>query len=345
MAARLLRSLAGTLRNDQIASQLSEHRAAVQSRCCRGWQGLTDRAVSQRSMQSAAAWLPAPGTRVDVLPAEPASRLANRQLHRISLHSAAFQPSATRPWSAHLSGSRSASSGLSCHTVMCRPAFGGNRPRTPSAICAGSGGFHKGARGAPSADFGARSFAVWTGRNPSDDDRCISIRLQPLPPDCCCSTSCACIAGCAPHRLRFAGVSLEITNFPLQLPASGCIECSQCMQCSTLCEMLPLCSRGRAPDAMAGQAVNGAPSGGNGAVPVLDWSTVPPVPPSPLLAMEEGDRTAHKRELHTVNVGAREPGVGRTVLRSTFTPQLYSRCLIVFADLYGWAVCNPLQPR
>ena len=54
---------------------------------------------------------------------------------------------------------------------------------------------------------------------------------------------------------------------------------------------------------MAGPAVNGAP-GSNGAIPAIDWSAVPPVPPSPLLSMEEGDRTAHKRELHTVNVGA-----------------------------------------
>ncbi len=78
----------------------------------------------------------------------------------------------------------------------------------------------------------------------------------------------------------------------------------------TLCDKVPHCRRGRAPEAMAGQAVNGVPSG-NGAVPAttLDWSTVPPVPPSPLLAQEEGDRTAHKRELHTVNVGAREPGL------------------------------------
>ena len=54
---------------------------------------------------------------------------------------------------------------------------------------------------------------------------------------------------------------------------------------------------------MANPAVNGVPSS-NGAGPSIDWSTVPPVPPSPLLSLEEGDRTAHKRELHTVNVGA-----------------------------------------
>ena len=72
-------------------------------------------------------------------------------------------------------------------------------------------------------------------------------------------------------------------------------------------EAISHCRSGRAPEAMAGRAVNGVPSG-NGAVPILDWSTVPLVPPSPLLATEEGDRTAHKRELHTVNVGARERG-------------------------------------
>ncbi len=174
MAARLLRSLASTLRNDQITSQLIEHRTAVQPRCCRGWQGLTDRATSQRSMQSAASWLPAPGTRVDVLPAEPASvlsALANRQLHRSSLYSAAFQPSGARTWPARLSGSRSISSGLSCQPVVCRPNFGGNRSRTPGALVASSGGYHHGARGAPFADFGPRSFAAWTGRNPSEDER------------------------------------------------------------------------------------------------------------------------------------------------------------------------------
>ena len=184
MAARLLKSLASTLRNDQISSQLIEHRAAVQTRCCRGWQGLTDRAAGQRSMQSAASWLPAPGTRVDVLPAEPAIRLANRQLHRGSLHSAAFQPSAARTWPARLSGSRPFSSGLSCQPISCRPTIDSSRPRTHGAVVAGSGGFYHGPRDAPFADFGARSFAVWTGRNPSEDERCVAIGLAPLPALC-----------------------------------------------------------------------------------------------------------------------------------------------------------------
>ena len=49
--------------------------------------------------------------------------------------------------------------------------------------------------------------------------------------------------------------------------------------------------------------MNGATSD-NGVPPAaVDWTAVPPVPPLPLLAAEEVDRTAHKRELHTVNVG------------------------------------------
>ena len=91
----------------------------------------------------------------------------------------------------------------------------------------------------------------------------------------------------------------------LQPPALGCfnVPTVDAMLFRSL-RQVSHCRRGRAPEALAGQAVNGVPSG-NGAVPTLDWSTVPPVPPSPLLAQEEGDRTAHKRELHTVNVGAR----------------------------------------
>ena len=53
-------------------------------------------------------------------------------------------------------------------------------------------------------------------------------------------------------------------------------------------------------------AMNGATSD-NGVPPAaVNWAAaVPPVPPLPLLATEEVDRTAHKRELHTVNVGER----------------------------------------
>ena len=82
----------------------------------------------------------------------------------------------------------------------------------------------------------------------------------------------------------------------------------------------------RGPEAMAGAAVNGMPSS-NGAVAHLDWSTVPPVPPPPLLAVEEGDRTAHKRELHTVNVGARGCALSGVPLKTLSKPIVSCRQL------------------
>ena len=182
MSRRLVRSLSSTLHSNSIASQL---RASVsdwtagQSRCCRAWQIPADRSACQRPMQSAAAWLPAPGSHVTVLSAQPASRSSvpssngadSRPLHWISLQPPMLQPRVATALSSAVFRGSSAAAGLSCQTVVCGSRSYSKRVRTSAVTLVYSRHSHGDGAIPQFPSSSVRSYALWSGRKSEDDDR------------------------------------------------------------------------------------------------------------------------------------------------------------------------------